>query len=114
MNSEVSERPDEQSDDFEIIVDTTLAPGELQQHAFLPGVFRVRANEVVADWPKAIHRLAEVVSKAAQSSVAGWELSQLEVSLAVTAEGHLAFVSKVGLQGTVKVTFQRNTSDSAP
>jgi hypothetical protein len=52
------------------------------------------------------------VSRAAQSSIAGWELNQLEVSMAVTAEGHLAFVSKAGLQGTVKVTFRRSGDGS--
>jgi hypothetical protein len=106
---EISER----SDQVIIIAETSRAWGaehdeDDAERALIFGKVEVPLDQVTANWQRTLQQVAGLVENAGPGAVPpGFELSQFEVSLGVTAEGQLAFIAKAGIQASVKVIYRR-------
>jgi hypothetical protein len=104
----------ERSDQIIIITETSPAKAGAErdegdaERAWIFGQVEVPIDQVTANWQRTLQQVASLVGEAGPDAVPpGFDLSQFEVSLAVTAEGQLAFIAKAGIQASVKVIFKR-------
>lgn len=86
----------------------TLKPGEAELHSLRDKLFGVKLEDVKKDWQRVSHQIGEMVASFRPKEPSGMGLKELEVSLAFTAEGRLAFVAEAGIEASVKLVFSRS------
>lgn len=92
-----------------------LTPGEVDQHGLRDWWADLRGrklDDVKADFRRVLGQVEHLVSDLPHS-IKGYGIEELEVGLAFTAEGQLAFIAKAGVEASVKVQFKRRPESPA-
>lgn len=98
------------------ISDHPLAPGEVDQHGLREWWSDLRGrklDDAKADFRRVFGQVEQLVSDLPHS-IKGYGIEELEVGLAFTAEGQLAFIAKAGIEASVKVQFKRRSELPSP
>ena len=91
------------------ISDRPLSPGEVDQHGLREWWSNLHGrslDEAKADFRRVFSQVEQLVTYLPRS-VQGYGIEELEVGLAFTAEGQLAFIAKAGIEASIKVLFKR-------
>jgi hypothetical protein len=98
------------------ISDRPLVPGEVDQHGLREWWSDLRGrrlDDAKADFRRVFGQVEQLV-KDLPPSIHGYGIEELEVGLAFTAEGQLAFIAKAGIEASVKVQFKRRSVPPPP
>jgi hypothetical protein len=84
------------------------------------GILRTVADEasapiekVKAEWDRMMARVATLLESAKQAAAPGpFELQEIQLQLAFTAKGHIAFIAEAGVQAGVTLTFRPKQNHS--
>lgn len=64
-------------------------------------------EKVKAEWDRMMARVATLLESAKQAAAPGpFELQEIQLQLAFTAKGHIAFIAEAGVQAGVTLTFR--------
>ena len=91
----------------------TLGPGELELHNLKDRLFGRRIEDIQADWRRISSQIAKLVEATSSMRPTGFELDTIEVGLAFTASGRLAFIAEAGVEASVSITLARPSGASA-
>lgn len=98
------------------ISDRPFHPGETDQHGLREWWSDLRGrklDDAKADFCRVFGQIEQLVSDLPHS-IRGYGVEELEVGLAFTAEGQLAFIAKAGIEASVKVLFKRRPEPPSP
>ena len=93
------------------ISDRPFTPGQVEQHGlreWWSDLRGKRLDDAKADFRRVFGQIEQIV-KDLPSPVRGYGVEELEIGLAFTAEGQLAFIAKAGIEATVKVKFKHRS-----
>lgn len=91
------------------ISDHPFFPGEVEQHGLREWWSDVRGrklDDVRADFRRVFGQVEQLVSDIPRS-IKRYDIEELEIGLAFTAEGQLAFIAKAGIEASVKIKLKR-------
>lgn len=115
--AEVSQPEWTTSDDWMVFIsDRPLGPGEVEQHGLREWWSDLRGRKLEdakVDFRRVFGQVEQLVNDLPRS-IKGYGIEELELGLAFTAEGQLAFIAKAGLEASVKVKFKRQSKPSRP
>lgn len=86
-----------------------LAVGAIQQHSLsdIAGyIFGKKKEDVEAEWKKIVNQIGEMIN-AASYIMNDFSLNEITFQLGFSAEGHIVFVAKAGVQTTISAKFTR-------
>ena len=92
---------------------SSLDPGELEFHSLKDRLFGRSIEDVQKDWARVSSQVAKLVDATSSTQPKGFELESIEVSLAFTASGQLAFIAEAGIEASVSVTLKRPSTQAA-
>jgi hypothetical protein len=73
------------------------------------------AEEVTAEWGRMMEKVGGLVKHAADKALHGpIPLDEIEVKLAFTAKGHVAFIAEAGVEAGITLTFRRPAGTAIP
>lgn len=102
-------------DDWMILIsDRPSLPGDVEEHG-LKDWWRNLTAKPIEDGKAEFQRIFFQIDQLLSGVPKGFrefETESLEIGLAFTAEGQLAFIAKAGLEASVKVTLKRRDGDS--
>jgi hypothetical protein len=58
-------------------------------------------------WAESLQAVQQLIESSVTKAIAGWELDEIEVGLALTAKGKLAFIAEAGIEASIHLTFKR-------
>ena len=96
-------------DEVLFIGETKLAAGQVRLHRGGAEKELIRSLEhVKEDWKVVVGQVAEMVSGTDDRvTAAGYELSEVNISLGFNAKGKLAFIAEAGVEASVSIVFKR-------
>jgi hypothetical protein len=80
-------------------VDTHSKPWTVENQSLDPAAMK-------ADWQEKLAGIIDMASAAAEKKK-GWQIEEIEIGMAVSAEGKLLFIAKAGFEASVKVMLKR-------
>jgi hypothetical protein len=86
------------------------APGEFITHSLKDKLFGRPLEDVKADWGKISAQISEMVTATAPVRESGFTVDSIEISLAFTASGKLAFIAEAGVEASVAITLAREST----
>ena len=90
-------------------------PGRAEEHGIFDPLARLvgrRVEDVQVDFQQTSEQLAQVVG-ALRSSVEGYEIDDITLSLGFSATGRLVFIAEAGIEATVSVTYKKKSTGSS-
>jgi hypothetical protein len=85
-------------------VDTHSKPWTVENHFGVEKSLDPAAMK--ADWQEKLAGIIDMASAAAEKKK-GWQIEEIEIGMAVSAEGKLLFIAKAGFEASVKVMLKR-------
>ena len=91
----------------------TLDTGDLEFHSLKDRLFGRNLEDVQTDWRRVSSQIAKLVDATSTVRASGFELETIEVGLAFTASGRLAFIAEAGVEASVSITLTRPKNNAS-